>query len=183
MILSKEKQKTAYEALSKTFGYSTPMQAPRITKITISIGTGKKKDAKQVAFIAERLANITGQKPAPRPAKQSIASFKVREGEPVGLVVTLHGRRMYDFLDKVIHIALPRTRDFRGIPVSAIDAMGNITLGIREHTIFPEAAHEDLKDIFGMAITITTTAKTNQQAEAFFRHLGLPLRIDASKKS
>ncbi len=183
MILSKEKQKTAFEALSKTFGYSTYMAAPRITKITVSVGTGKKKDAKQVAFIAERLSEITGQHAASRPAKQSVASFKVREGEPVGLIVTLHGPRMYDFLDKVIHIALPRTRDFRGIPSSAIDAMGNITIGIREHTIFPEAANEDLKDVFGMAITITTTAKTRDEAEAFLRHVGLPLRVDASKKS
>ncbi len=183
MILSKEKQKTAYDALSKTFGYSTPMATPRITKITVSIGTGKKKDAKQVAFIATRLANITGQKPAPRPAKQSIASFKLREGDPVGLIVTLHGHRMYDFLDKLIHIALPRMRDFRGIPLSSIDNMGNITLGIREHTIFPETAHEDLRDVFGMAITITTTAGTREQAEALFRHIGLPLRVDANKKA
>ncbi len=183
MTLSKEKQKTAFEALSKTFGYSTRMMAPRVTKITVSIGTGKKKDTKQVAFIAKRLTDITGQHAATRPAKQSVAAFKLREGDPVGLIVTLHGPRMYDFLDKLIHIALPRTRDFRGIPASAIDAMGNITIGIREHTIFPEAANEDLKDIFGMAITITTTAKTRQEAEAFFLHIGLPLRVDASKKS
>lgn len=184
MILSKEKQNTAFEALSETLGYSTRMEAPRISKITVSVGTGKKKDTKQVAFIAKRLANITGQLPASRQAKQSIASFKVREGDPVGLVVTLHGPRMYDFLDKVIHIALPRTRDFRGIPVTAIDAMGNITIGIREHTIFPETANEDLKDVFGMAITITTTANTPKEAEAFLRHIGLPLRarVDASAK-
>ncbi|HEC94167.1 MAG TPA: 50S ribosomal protein L5 [Candidatus Kaiserbacteria bacterium] len=183
MTLSKEKQKTAYETLSKAFGYATYMATPRISKITVSVGTGKRKDVKQVAFIAKRLADITGQHPATRPAKQSIASFKVREGDPVGLIVTMHGERMYNFLDKLIHIALPRTRDFRGIPLSSIDAMGNITIGIREHTIFPEAANEDLKDVFGMAITITTTAKTRQEAEAFLRHLGLPLRVDASTKS
>lgn len=183
MILSKEKQKTTYEALSKAFGYTTPMAAPHMIKITVSVGTGKKKDAKQIAFIAKRLADITGQHAASRPAKQSIASFKVREGEAVGLIVTMHGERMYNFLDKVIHIALPRTRDFRGIPLSSIDAMGNITIGIREHTIFPETANEDLKDIFGMAITITTTAKTRKEAEAFLRHIGLPLRVDASTKS
>jgi large subunit ribosomal protein L5 len=128
------------------------------------------------------VARITGQKSSPRSAKISIASFKVREGDTVGLQVTLRGPRMYDFLDKLIHIALPRTRDFRGIPVTAIDDMGNITIGIREHTIFPETSDEDLKDVFGMAITIVTTAKNKKESEAFLRHLGLPLVATKTKK-
>jgi len=182
MILSKQKQQTSFEALSETFGYTSRMQAPRVTKVVISSGTGKKRDAKQVALIADRLAQITGQKTASRVAKQSVASFKVREGDPIGLQVTLHGARMFDFLDKLIHIALPRTRDFRGIPVTAIDEMGNITVSIREHTIFPETADEDMRNIFGFAITIVTTAKTHAEAEAFLRHLGLPLRVDEAVK-
>lgn len=182
MTLSKQKQQTSFEALSETFGYTSRMQAPRITKVVISSGTGKKRDSKQVALIADRLAQITGQKTVSRKAKQSVASFKVREGDPVGLQVTLHGARMFDFLDKLIHIALPRTRDFRGIPVTAIDEMGNITVSIREHTIFPETADEDMRNIFGFAITIVTTAKTRPEAESFLRHLGLPLRVDEAVK-
>ena len=105
---------------------------------------------------------------------RSIASFKVRQGDPVGFQVTLHGTRMSDFLDRLINIALPRTKDFRGVPASAIDAMGNYTLGIREHIIFPETADEDLKDVFGFAVTVVTTAKTKDEAMAFFEHLGFP---------
>ena len=106
----------------------------------------------------------------------------MREGDTVGLQVTLRGPRMYDFLDKLIHIALPRTRDFRGLPILAIDDMGNLTIGIREHTIFPETSDEDLKDVFGLAVTIVTTAKDKKEAEAFFRHLGLPLVDRGSKR-
>jgi large subunit ribosomal protein L5 len=125
---------------------------------------------------------ITGQKPAPRAAKISIASFKVREGETVGLQVTLRGARMYDFVDKLIHIAIPRTRDFRGLKATAIDDMGNLTIGIKEHTIFPETSDEDIKDVFGLAITIVTNCKTKPEAEEFFRHIGIPLRTTEEKK-
>jgi large subunit ribosomal protein L5 len=127
-------------------------------------------------MIEDRLMRITGQKPSARAAKQSIAQFKMRQGDIVGYQVTLRGARMYDFIDKLIHIALPRTRDFRGLPATAIDDMGNLTIGIRENTIFPEAADEDLKDVFGMAITIVTTAQSKEEADAFFRHLGVPFR-------
>jgi large subunit ribosomal protein L5 len=182
MMLTKAKQQTAYEALASAFGYTSRMQAPRVLKVVVSSSVGKKRDAKQIALITDRLAKITGQAPAPRAAKQSIASFKVREGDTVGLQVTLRGARMYDFLDKLIHIALPRTRDFRGLAPTAIDDMGNLTIGIREHTIFPETSDEDLKDVFGLAITVVTTAKNKREAEAFYRHLGLPLRTEAGKK-
>jgi large subunit ribosomal protein L5 len=158
------------------------MQSPRIEKVIVSSGVGKKRDKKQLELIEDRLARITGQKPAPRAAKISIASFKVRAGDTVGLQVTLRGARMFDFLDKLIHIALPRTRDFRGVPAKAIDDMGNLTIGIREHTIFPETSDEDLKDVFGLAITIVTTAKTHVEAEAFFRHIGMPLIVDSGVK-
>jgi large subunit ribosomal protein L5 len=182
MMLTKAKQQSAYEALAESFGYTSRMQAPRVAKAVVSSGVGKKRDQKQIALITDRLMRITGQAPAPRTARMSIASFKVREGDTVGLQVTLRGARMYDFLDKLIHIALPRTRDFRGLNPSAIDDMGNLTIGIREHTIFPETSDEDLKDVFGLAITVVTTAKSKPEAEAFFRHLGFPLRSEEGKK-
>ena len=181
MSITKERQQTAYLALAEQFGYTSPMQSPRIMKAVVSTGVGKKRDKKQLELIEDRLAKITGQKPAQRGARLSIAAFKVREGDTVGLQVTLRGARMYDFVDKLIHIALPRTRDFRGISPKAIDEMGNITVGIKEHTIFPETSDEDLKDIFGLAITIVTTAKSKAEAEAFFRHLGMPLIVEAMK--
>jgi len=181
MSITKQRQQTAYLALAETFGYTSPMQSPRISKIIVSSGVGKKRDKKQLEVIEDRLAKITGQKPARRAARLSIASFKLREGDTVGLQVTLRGARMYDFLDRLIHIALPRTRDFRGLSPSAIDEMGNITLGLRENTIFPETGDENLKDVFGLAITLVTTASSREEAEAFLRHLGLPLRTEPVK--
>lgn len=182
MSTTKQKQQTTYTALAETFGYTSPMQGPRIMKIIVSTGVGKKRDKKQLELIEDRLAKITGQKPSLRPARMSIASFKVREGDTVGMQVTLRGARMYDFIDKVIHIALPRTRDFRGLKASAIDDMGNLTIGIKDITIFPETSDEDLKDVFGLAVTIVTSAKSKAEAEAFFRHLGMPLIVDSGVK-
>lgn len=172
----KGKVKDAYNALKGTFGYTNVMQAPRIEKVVVSTGTGKIDDKHKIELIQDRLAQITGQKPSPRPAKQSIASFKLREGEIIGYQVTLRGEQMHSFLDKLINIALPQTRDFRGLKVSAIDDMGNMTIGIPEHSIFPEAANEELKDVFGLAITIVTNVKTKKEAEALLRHIGLPLK-------
>ena len=166
----------AFTALKDGLGYTNPMQAPRVEKIVVSTGTGRIDDKGKIAVIEDRLARITGQKPSPRPAKQSIASFKLREGEIIGYQVTLRGERMRHFLDKLIDIALPQTRDFRGIKPSAIDEMGNITIGIKEHTIFPETADEDIRDVFSLAVTIVTTAKTKEESEPFLRHLGLPLQ-------
>lgn len=176
MSLTKQKQQNAFEALRAEFGYTSPMQTPRITKVVVASGVGKKRDPKQLALIEDRLARITGQKASARSARISIASFKVREGDTVGLAATLRGPRMFDFLDKLVHIALPRTRDFRGLSARAIDEMGNLTVGIREHTIFPETSDEDIKDVFGLAVTVVTTAKTKKEAEAFLRHVGFPLR-------
>lgn len=175
-MLSKQKQQTAFDALSSVFGYKNRMAAPRILKVVVSSGVGKKRDKNQLALVDDRLAKITGQKPSPRPAKQSIAQFKMREGDVVGYQVTLRGARMFDFLDKVIHITLPRTRDFRGINTSAVDMMGNLTIGIKEHTIFPETSDEDLKDIFGLAVTVVTSASSKDEAMAFFTHLGVPFK-------
>lgn len=185
MSITKQKQQSAYSALAETFGYTSPMQCPRVMKVVVSSGVGRKRDPKQLEVIADRLARITGQKPSPRPARLSIASFKVRQGDTVGLQVTLRGARMYDFLDKLIHIALPRTRDFRGLKGTAIDEMGNMTIGIREHTIFPETSDEDLRDVFGFSVTVVTTAKTKAEAEALLRYLGFPLPVEPAgdKKS
>ncbi|KND50293.1 MAG: ribosomal protein L5 [Parcubacteria bacterium C7867-007] len=181
MIITKEKQKNAYDTLKGTFGYTNPMAAPRLLKIVVSSGVGKARDKNRNKVVADRLARITGQKPSERAARQSIASFKLREGEIVGYQVTLRGDRMRDFLDKLVNIALPRTRDFRGLNASAIDAMGNLTIGIRENSIFPETSEEDLKDVFGLAITLVTTAKGKEEAEAFYRHLGIPLKVTEPK--
>ena len=175
-MISKQKQQTSFDALSEKFGYKNRLQAPRILKVVISSGTGKAKDKKKDEIVMDRLALITGQKPSARPARVSIAQFKMREGDIVGFQVTLRGGRMFDFLDKLIHIALPRTRDFRGIAPTAVDGMGNITIGLKENTIFPETSDEDLKDVFGLAVTIVTTAKTKEEALAFFRHLGVPFK-------
>ena len=178
MSITKQHEKSAFKVLEKDFGYTSSMQAVRIEKVIVSTGVGKKRDPKTLEVIQDRLARITGQKAAPRASRASIASFKVREGDTVGLQVTLRGARMYDFLDKLVHIALPRTRDFRGLSAKAIDEMGNITVGIKEHTIFPETSDEDVRDVFGFAVTIVTSAKTKAEAEAFFRHIGLPLIVD-----
>ncbi|MEK9184495.1 MAG: 50S ribosomal protein L5 [Patescibacteria group bacterium] len=176
MIISKEKQASAFDSLKEKFGYTNVFASPRLVKIIVSTGVGK-ADKNRKAVIEERLARITGQKASPRAAKQSIAQFKMRQGDVVGYQVTMRGNRMNDFLDKLIHIALPRTRDFRGLNATAIDDMGNLTIGIKDNTIFPETSDEDLKDVFGLAITLVTTAKTKEEAEAFFRHLGLPLKV------
>lgn len=165
------------------FGYSNKMQAPRITKIVISTATGSIKDAKKKELIADRLAKITGQKPSSRPAKKSVATFKIRQGDAIGYQVTLRGPRMYDFLEKLVSVALPRTRDFRGIKATATDEMGNITLGIKEHTIFPETSDEELKDVFGMAVTITTTSKDPKQTQAMLENLGFIFRKTDSSQA
>lgn len=177
-----ELNKDSFKALKEKFGYKNPMQAPKLVKLVISTGTGSIKDKKKVELIADRLAKITGQKPAPRSSKKSIASFKVRQGDVVGYQVTLRGNRMNDFIDKLVHIALPRTKDFRGITKTAVDQMGNYTLGIKEHTIFPETSDEDLKDVFGFAITVVVTSKKKDETIAFLEYLGFPFKKEEAKK-
>ncbi|TSC83518.1 MAG: large subunit ribosomal protein L5 [Parcubacteria group bacterium Gr01-1014_17] len=170
----KEKQNTSFAALKDALGLTNAMQAPRLKSIFVSAGVGSFKDKKKVDLVLDRLTKITGQKPSARGAKKSVASFKSREGDVVGVLVTLRGPRMFGFLDKLISVALPRTKDFRGLSPSSIDEMGNMTIGVREHTVFPETADEELKDVFGMGVTIVTTAKNRAVARAFFTHLGFP---------
>ncbi len=177
-----ELNKESFKTLKEKFGYKNTMQAPRLTKIVISTGTGSIKDKKKIELIADRLAKITGQRPAPRSSKKSIASFKVRQGDLVGYQITLRGKRMCDFVDKLVHIALPRTKDFRGITKTAVDQMGNYTLGIKEHTIFPETSDEDLKDVFGFGMTIVTTSKSKDETIAFMEFLGFPFKKIEDKK-
>lgn len=180
----KEKNSEAFEVLKPVFGYKNKMSAPRLQKVVINVGTGTmmKKDNKKNDQIADRLAKITGQKPAKRGAKKSIATFKIRQGDPVGVTVTLRGDRMYSFLEKLFNVALPRTKDFRGINRSVVDNIGNATIGIKEHTIFPETADEDIKDVFGLAITIVSTAKTQKEGFAFYEYLGIPFKKEEEKK-
>lgn len=178
MKLLTEKQSKVFESLKGELGITNVMQTPTIEKIVVNVGTGtrQKRDRKANAFIADQLAIITGQKPAGRKAKMSIAGFKVREGDVVGQSVTLRGERKNSFFDKLVNVALPRTKDFRGLETKGIDAMGNLTLGIKEHTIFPETGDEELQNIFGLSITIVTTAKDKNAAEAYLRFLGVPFK-------
>ena len=154
------------------------MSAPKLVKVVLSSGTGSglKRDKKINEVVFDRLTKITGQKPSLRKAKKSVASFKIRQGDPIGVMVNLRGERMYSFLDKLINIAFPRTKDFRGLKTSAVDEAGNLTIGIKEHIIFPETSDEELKDVFGLAITLVSTAKNKKEATAFFELIGIPFR-------
>jgi len=176
METTKDKEKAVFESLKEAFGYENVMQAPRLQKMVISTGIGSIKDKAKIELIQDRLAKLTGQKAASRGAKKSIATYKLREGDVVGYQVTLRGQRMYDFLDKLIHIALPRVRDFHGLLEKAADEMGNYTIGIKEHTIFPETADEDLKDVFGLSITLVTSAQSKEEVLAYLKHIGLPFK-------
>ncbi len=178
----REKEQGAFEAMKKEFGYTNTMQAPRLSKIVVSVGVGSVSDKKRQEMIGAKLARITGQKAAPRNAKKSIASFKVREGQLSGFQVTLRGARMFGFLDKLLNVALPRTKDFRGLSPNSIDEMGNATVGIKESTVFPELADEDLRDTFGLAVTLVTTAKNVPEARSFLNVIGFPFRTAESAR-
>lgn len=182
MEIIKQKQDSAYKTLGH-FGYKAKLAAPRLLKVVIASGTGSgmKKDRNKNETIMDRLTRITGQRPTVRSAKKSVASFKVREGDPIGVSVTLRGARMQHFLDKLINIAIPRTKDFRGIDRKAVDNIGNMTIGIKEHSIFPETSDEDLKDVFGFGITIVSSAKSRDEALAFYEHIGIPFKKEESK--
>lgn len=170
-----ELNKDSFKALKDKLSIKNPMQAPKLVKVVISNGFGSIKDKRKIDLIADRLAKITGQKPAVRSAKKAIATFKTRTGDAIGYQITLRGKRMCEFLDRLIHVALPRTKDFRGINRKSVDAMGNFTFGIKEHTIFAETSDEDLKDVFGFAGTIVTSSNKKDNTLAFLEYLGLPL--------
>jgi large subunit ribosomal protein L5 len=172
----REKQGEAYEQMKGEFGYTAKLAAPRLVKVVVSATTGRSKDKNRNEMVMGRIAKITGQKPSLRAAKKSIAAFKLREGDKIGVAVTLRGARMAGFLDKFFNVAIPRTRDFRGYDKKSIDEMGNLTLGVKEQSIFPETTDEDIKDLFGMAVTIVTTAKGKKEATRFFDILGVPFK-------
>ena len=163
--------------LQKDLGLSNVMIVPRIKKIVVNTGTGRfDKNKEALAEIEQGLRDITGQQPIKTKASQSISGFKIREGQNVGMKVTLHGQRMCDFLDRFLSTALPRVRDFHGIETSVIDTSGNLNIGIKEHTIFPEIFAESVKNPFGFQITIVSTADNKENAEKLYRVLGLPLQ-------
>jgi large subunit ribosomal protein L5 len=172
----KQKFEKAIPSLQSKLGLKNALALPRLVKVVVSTGTGSFKDKKKLEIVVDRLAKITGQKPSPRGAKKAIATFKSRQGDTIGYVVTLHGARMYDFLDRLLGVALPRQRDFRGIASTAIDEMGNLTIGVKEHTVFPETSDEELKDVFGFAVTIVSTAKNKETATALFEAIGVPFK-------
>ena len=174
--------KTQYEntiraALTEQFGYKNPMQVPKLDKIVINMAVGKAtQDAKKLTNAAAQLAKIAGQKPVMTKARKSVANFKLREGMPIGCKVTLRRQRMYEFLDRLVSIALPRIRDFRGLSPRSFDGRGNYSIGIREQIIFPEISFDDVEETRGMDIIICTTARTDEEAKALLAGFNMPFR-------
>ncbi len=170
-------RKIVVPALQKEFGIKNTMAVPKIEKVVINVGIGKVvKDDKFVEKIVRDLGLLSGQKPIFRKARKSISGFKTRQGMNIGLMVTLHSKRMYDFIDRLIHVALPRSKDFRGISSKNFDKNGNLNLGIKEHSIFPEIHYESLKDIFGLEVTVVTTAKDREKGIELLRLMGFPIK-------
>jgi large subunit ribosomal protein L5 len=164
-------------ALMKERGYTNPFQVPRLEKIVINMGVGEgKENAKVLDFATADLQAITGQKPVITRSKKSIANFKLRENVPIGCKVTLRGPRMYEFLDRLVNVALPRVRDFKGVPPKAFDGRGNYALGLKEQVIFPEILYDKVDKVRGMDVIVVTTARTDEEAKALLTHLGMPFR-------
>jgi len=174
--LQEKYKKEVIPAMRAKFGYKNVMAAPKIEKAVVNVGVGRLRDEKEQQEVQKFLTLITGQKPSPRPAKQAIASFKTREGMIVGYQVTLRGKRMYDFLSRLINIALPRTRDFRGLDEKSFDQKGNLTVGIKEHIVFPEVIGEDYRFLFGLEVTVVTTARKREEGVELLRLMGFPLK-------
>jgi len=168
-------EKVVKPALMKEFGYANPMQVPKLEKIVINMGVGEgTQDGKKVEAAANDLAVISGQKAIITKAKKSIATFKLRENLPIGCKVTLRRQRMYEFLDRLVNIALPRVRDFRGVSAKSFDGRGNFALGLKEQLVFPEVNYDQVDTVRGMDIVIVTTAKTDAEAKALLRHFSMP---------
>jgi large subunit ribosomal protein L5 len=181
--MSKLKQRFEKEiiaAFQKSGRYDNPMRVPRMIKVVINRGVGEaREDAKAIDVSGRELADITGQKPLVIKAKKAIAAFKLKGGLPIGLKVTMRGKRMYDFIDKLINICLPKIRDFKGVSATSFDGRGNYTLGVKEQLIFPEVNYEKVDRIRGMDITFVTTARNNQEARELLEALGMPFRKEA----
>ena len=167
----------AVPALKKEFGYSNPMEIPRLEKVVLNVGLGDAvSNAKLIEVVCNEIAAISGQKPVVTKAKKSIASFKLRQGMPIGVMVTLRRDRMFEFLDRLMNIALPRVRDFRGVSAKAFDGKGNYTLGVREHIIFPEIQIDQIEKVYGLNICVVTSARTDDEARALLKYLGMPFK-------
>lgn len=167
----------AAPALQKEYGYSSPMAVPKIAFIKVNMGLGEAiQNSRLLDSAVQELAAITGQRPIVTKARKSIAAFKLRQGMSIGCCVTLRGERMYEFLDRLISLALPRVRDFRGVPTKSFDGRGNYTLGVREHVVFPEVDYSKVDQIKGLNVTIVTTAKTDAEALSLLRLMGMPFR-------
>ncbi len=163
--------------LTKEFDYNNLMAVPKLQKIVINVGAGNAiNDGKYLDTVVNNIGLITGQKPVKTKAKQSVSNFKLREGMPIGCKVTLRGKIMFEFLDRLINLSLPRTRDFQGVPNKSFDGRGNYTMGIKEHTIFPEINVDDINVIHGMDITFVTSAETDEEAFALLKHFGMPFK-------
>lgn len=169
-------KKKVIPAIREKFGYTSVMAVPKVHKIVVNVGIGKLRDEKDREEVKKFLRIITGQAPSPRPAKQAIAAFKTREGLVIGYQVTLRGHRMEDFMSRLVNVALPRMRDFRGIERSAFDASGNLTVGIKEYIVFPEMIGEDYKFLFGLEATMVTNARTREEGIELLRLLGFPIK-------
>ncbi|MFA6131123.1 MAG: 50S ribosomal protein L5 [Patescibacteria group bacterium] len=164
------------EALKKSLGLSNMLEAPRLQKVTINARLSSKKDPKGMEVLEQTLRRISGQKPVITRAKKSIAGFKVRENMAVGIMVTMRGKRAWDFVEKLVHVTFPRVRDFRGINPSTVDSHGNLNVGFREHTAFPEISSDEIESLHGLQITVTTTAKNQKEGMALFEALGFPFK-------
>jgi large subunit ribosomal protein L5 len=170
-------RKEVVPALMKRFGKKNPMAVPKVAKVTVNIGMGEaSQNVKLLDVAVVELGQIAGQKPVVTRAKKSIANFKIRRGMPIGCCVTLRGDRMYEFLDRLCNVVLPRVRDFRGLPPNAFDGRGNYTLGLHDQLIFPEISYEKVDKLKGMNVTIVTTAGSDDQARSLLKHLGMPFR-------
>jgi large subunit ribosomal protein L5 len=181
--LKEEYEREIRPRLKDELGLGSVMQVPSIRKITLNMGVGEAKtDSKQLDAAVEEMTTIAGQRAQVRRARKSVAQFKIREGMPVGARVTLRGARMYEFLDRLISIALPRIRDFRGLNPGSFDGRGNYSLGVREQIIFPEINYDDIQQVRGLDVTITTSAETDDQARALLQALGLPFSADAQRR-
>lgn len=177
MTMRDRYEKEAVPALMKDFGYKSVMQVPRITKVVVNMGLGEAlTNNKILDSAAEELGQITGQKPVLTRARKSIANFKLREGQAIGVMVTLRSARMYEFLERLIGVALPRVRDFKGVSSKAFDGAGNYTLGVREQIIFPEINYDKVEKVKGMNVTIVTTASTDEEGRALLKYMGMPFR-------
>ena len=184
MRLYEKYKKEVIPKLKQQFGFTNNLAVPKISKVTVNVGVGKfSKEAGYLEAVADNLKRITGQISVKTKAKKSISSFKIRQGMVIGFKVTLRRQRMYDFLDKLINITLPRMRDFRGLPLKAIDEQGNLSLGLEEHIAFPEVRADDMEKVHGLEICVTTTARNREEGRELLQLLGFPFKVSEEKNT